>query len=160
MSKEFMKDLTARLAGKRFGVVGVGNVMKGDDGAGPEVVAALEKLKFPFPMVDATEVPENYAGWVPKQGLEAVLFVDAVDFGGKPGECRVIPFEHLMISASNTHRMSLHYTVMYLRDEWEGDAVLVGIQPERLTLGEGLSAAVAAAVERLAGLLAGAAAAV
>jgi hydrogenase 3 maturation protease len=157
MSGESMKDLTARLAGKRFGVVGVGNVMKGDDGAGPEVVAALEKRKFRLPIVDATEVPENYAGWVPKQGLEAVLFIDAVDFGGKPGECRVIPFEHLMISASNTHRMSLHYTVMYLRDEWEGDAVLVGIQPERLTLGEGLSEAVAAAVERLADLLAGAA---
>ena len=155
-----MKDLAARLAGKRFGVVGVGNVMKGDDGAGPEVVAELAEREFTLPMVDATEVPENYAGWVPKQGLDAVVFVDAVDFGGDPGECRLIPFEHLMISASNTHRMSLHYTVMYLRDEWEGDAILVGIQPERLTLGEGLSDAVAAGVERLAILLAGAASAV
>ncbi len=152
-----LEDLKRRLEGKRFGVVGVGNMMKGDDGAGPETVSRLEELGFPLPMADATEVPENYAGWVPKQGLEAVVFVDAVDFGGEPGECRVIPFEHLMISASNTHRMSLHYTVMYLRDEWEGDAILVGIQPERLTLGEGLSEAVAAGVEHLAGKLDGAA---
>jgi hydrogenase 3 maturation protease len=144
-----LKDLASRLGGKRFGVVGVGNVMKGDDGAGPEVVAELQKRGFTLPCVDATEVPENYAGWVPKQELEAVVFVDAVEFGGEPGECRVIPFEHLMISASNTHRMSLHYTVMFLRDEWEGDAILVGIQPKRMTLGEGLSVEVSVGVERL-----------
>jgi hydrogenase 3 maturation protease len=148
--KDTLNDLKERLTGKRFGVVGVGNVMKGDDGAGPELVAELVRRRFPLPCVDATEVPENYAGWVPKQELEAVVFVDAVDFGGKPGECRVIPFEHLMISASNTHRMSLHYTVRYLRDEWDGDAILVGIQPKGLELGDGLSEEVAAGVERIA----------
>ena len=144
-----LEDLTARLRGKRFGVVGVGNVMKGDDGAGPEVVAELIRRGFELPCVDATEVPENYAGWVPKQDLEAVVFVDAVDFGGEPGECRVIPFEHLMISASNTHRMSLHYTVMFLRDEWEGDAILVGVQPGSMKLGDGLSAEAVKGVEML-----------
>lgn len=153
-----LKDLAARLEGKRFGVVGVGNVMKGDDGAGPEVVTELQRRSFTLPCVDATEVPENYAGWVPKQDLEAVVFVDAVEFGGEPGECRIIPFEHLMISASNTHRMSLHYTVMYLRDQWEGDAILVGIQPKSVTLGEGLSGEVSAGVERLANVMLGAAA--
>jgi hydrogenase 3 maturation protease len=151
--EDSLKDLAARLKGKRFGVVGVGNVMKGDDGAGPELVAELLRRGFTLPCVDATEVPENYGGWVPKQELEAVVFIDAVDFGGEPGECRVIPFEHLMISASNTHRMSLHYTVMFLRDEWEGDAILVGVQPKRLTLGEGLSEEVAAGVDKLATVL-------
>lgn len=150
---ELLKDLTVRLRGKRFGVVGVGNVMKGDDGAGPELVAELGKRGFSLPCVDATEVPENYAGWVPKQELEAVVFVDAIEFGGEPGECRLIPFEHLMISASNTHRMSLHYTVMFLRDEWEGDAILVGVQPGSMKLGDGLSTEVAKGVEMLASIL-------
>ena len=148
-----MSDLAARLKGKRFGVVRVGNVMKGDDGAGPELVAELVRRDFPLPCVDATEVPENYAGWVPKQELEAVVFVDAVDFGGEPGECRVVPFEHLMISASNTHRMSLHYTVMFLRDQWEGDAILVGVQPKSMKLGDGLSNEVAAGVENVVKIL-------
>ena len=152
---EFLKELEERLAGKRFGVVGVGNAMRGDDGAGPEVVAELMKRGFKLPCVDATEVPENYAGWVPKHDIEAVVFVDAVEFGGVPGECRVIPFEHLMISASATHRMSLHYTVMYLRDQWEGDAILVGVQPKDMTLGEGLSKEVSAGFERLAYTLLG-----
>jgi hydrogenase maturation protease len=75
----------ARLKGKRFGVVGVGNVLKGDDGAGPALVALLASRGARFPFVDACEVPENYGGWVAKQGLDAVVFVDAVDFGGVPG---------------------------------------------------------------------------
>ena len=145
-----LKELSERLEGRRFGVIGVGNVMKGDDGAGPAVVAELSSLRFPLPLVDATEVPENYAGWVPKQNLEAVVFVDAVDFGGRPGECRVIPLEKLMVSASNTHRLSLHYTILYLRDEWEGDAILVGVQPKGIKLGDGLSEEVSAAVGELA----------
>jgi hydrogenase 3 maturation protease len=145
-----LKDLSERLKGKRFGVIGVGNVMKGDDGAGPAVVAELARLGFTFPLVDATEVPENYAGWVPKQKLDVVVFVDAVDFGGRPGECRVIPLDRLMVSASNTHRLSLHYTVLFLRDEWEGDAILVGVQPKALKLGDGLSAEVSDGVKELA----------
>ena len=148
-----LKDLAARLKGKRFGVVGVGSVMRGDDGAGPEVVAELQRRGFKMPCVDAAEVPENYGGWVPKQELEAVVFVDAVEFGGEPGECRVIPFEHLMISASNTHRMSLHYTVQYLRDQWEGDAILVGIQPKSMKLGEGLSREVGIGVDTMATIM-------
>ncbi len=148
-----LKDLATRLEGKRFGVVGVGSVMRGDDGAGPELVVELQRRGFPLPCVDAAEVPENYGGWVPKQELEAVVFVDAVEFGGEPGECRLIPFEHLMISASNTHRMSLHYTVQYLRDQWEGDAILVGIQPKSMKLGEGLSDEISAGVARLAAAL-------
>jgi len=53
------QNLTARLKGKRFGVVGVGNVLKGDDGAGPALVALLAWRGAAFTNVDASEVPEN-----------------------------------------------------------------------------------------------------
>lgn len=144
------------LKGKRFGVIGVGNVLKGDDGAGPSVVASLQRRGVRFPLVDASEVPENYGGWVEKRGLEKVVFIDAVDFGGSPGEVRIVPLEDLMISASSTHRLSLHYMITYLKDGWEGEAILIGIQPASLKLGEGLSGEVAAAVEGVACALSGA----
>lgn len=150
------KEILERLRGKRFGVVGVGNILRGDDGAGPSVVAAL-RGRFAHPMVDASEVPENYGGWVMKEGLESVVFVDAVEFGGEPGEFRIIPLEKLMVSASSTHRLSLHYVIKFLEEEWNGDAVLVGVQPKHLTLGEGLSEEAAGGVEALASALAEAA---
>jgi hydrogenase 3 maturation protease len=147
------QGIAARLEGRRFGVVGVGNVLKGDDGAGPALVALLASRGARFPYVDACEVPENYGGWVVKQGLEAVVFVDAVDFGGVPGEWRVIPFEDLMRSASSTHRLSLHFLIRYLTEQWKGEAVLVGVQPKSLKLDDGLSTEVEAGVKELAAAL-------
>ena len=152
-SQDVAQSIATRLEGKRFGVVGVGNVLRGDDGAGPALVALLASLGARFPYADACEVPENYGGWVVKQGLEAVVFVDAVDFGGAPGERRVIPFEDLMRSASSTHRLSLHFLIRYLTEEWKGEAVLVGVQPKSLKLGEGLSGEVEAATRELAAAL-------
>lgn len=150
------EEIVKRLSGRRFGVVGVGNTLKGDDGAGPEVIALLGG-RIAAPIVDASEVPENYGGWVVKESLESVIFVDAVDFGGEPGEFRIIPLQKLLFSASSTHRLSLHYVIRYLEEEWGGDAILVGVQPKSLKLGDGLSAEVAEGVRALADALAAAA---
>ncbi|MFA4947439.1 MAG: hydrogenase maturation protease [Candidatus Krumholzibacteriia bacterium] len=143
------QSIGARLKGKRFGVVGVGNVFKGDDGVGPALVALLASRGAAFPIVDASEVPENYGGWVAKQGFDVAIFVDAVDFGGAAGEWRVIPFEDLMHSASSTHRLSLHFLIHYLTEQWKGEPVLVGVQPKSLKLGDGLSPEVEAGVREL-----------
>ena len=149
---ETSKELISRLSRARFGVVGVGNALKGDDGAGPALVAHLAgRARFPF--VDASEVPENYGGWVAKQGLDVVLFVDAVEFGGAPGEWRLIGIEELMHSASSTHRLSLHFLIRYLKEQWKGEALLIGIQPKSMKLGEGLSPEVEAGIKELAGIL-------
>ncbi len=142
-------ELMERLRGRRFGVVGVGNVFRGDDGAGPELIRMMEG-RFGLPMVDAAEVPENYGGWVAKMGLEAVVFFDAVEFGGRPGEIRIIPLQKLMLSATTTHNLSLHYVILYLEQEWGGEAILVGIEPKSLELDAGLSAEVREGVEKLA----------
>jgi hydrogenase maturation protease len=143
-------NVAARLAGKSFGVVGVGNALKGDDGAGPALVALLAAKGARFPMVDASEVPENYGGWVVRRGLECAVFVDAVDFGGAPGEWRLIPFEDLMHSASSTHRLSLHFLIRYLTEEWKGEAILIGVQPKSMKLGEELSSEVGAGIREIA----------
>ena len=146
-------ELASRLRGKRFGVVGIGNVLRGDDGAGCLVVERLQG-RLDLPLVDCGEVPENYGGWVERRGLEAVVYIDAVDFGGRPGEVRVVPLGMLMESATNTHNLSLHYVIRYLEEEWDGDAILVGIQPEAWHFGAAVCEEVTAGVERLAGILA------
>ncbi len=146
---EVFDELISRLKGRRFGVVGVGNVLKGDDGAGCRLVEKLEG-KIDLPVVDACEVPENYGGWVERRGLEAVIYVDAVEFEGEPGEVRIIPLENLMMSASSTHSLSLHYMIKYLEMEWGGDPILVGVKPASMRLDEGLSDAVEEGISRLA----------
>ena len=142
--------IVERLRGRRFGVVCVGNDFRGDDGAGPALAALLAGRKIAAPVVDATEVPENYGGWPAKEGLESVLFVDAVEMGAEPGVFQIIPLGKLMVSASSTHRLSLHFTIRFLENDWDGDAFLVGVQPKSIELDAGLSDEVRAGVEALA----------
>lgn len=149
---DIREKLLERLRGKRFGVVGIGNVLKGDDGAGCAVIEKLQG-RMDLPLVDCAEVPENYGGWVERQKLESVVYIDAVDFGGEPGEVRIVPLEKMMMSASSTHSLSLHYMILYLKNEWDGDAIMVGIQPKSLTLGDQLCGPVREGVEELAGIL-------
>jgi len=153
-----LEELIRRIRGKRFGVVGIGNVLRGDDGAGCRVAELLEG-KLDMPVVDAAEVPENYGGWVARRNLETVIYVDAVEFDGEPGEARIIPLENLMMSASSTHSLSLHYMIKYLEDEWGGDPILVGIQPVSMELNDPLSPEVESGAERVAESLIRAAAA-
>ncbi len=141
-------ELLGRLEGKRFGVVGIGNVIKGDDGAGCLVVEKLGE-DFSMPTVDCAEVPENYGGWVERRELEAVVYVDAVEFAGEPGEVSIIPLEKMMQSATSTHHLSLHYMIKFLKDEWTGDAIMIGIQPVSMMIGEGVCDEVAAGAEQL-----------
>ena len=150
--KGFEEELLERLAGKRFGVVGIGNVIKGDDGVGCLVVEKLGE-DFAMPTVDCAEVPENYGGWVERRGLEAVLYVDAVEFGGRPGEVQIIPLEKMMESATSTHHLSLHYMIRFLQEEWTGDAIMIGIQPVSMMIGEDVCAEVAAGAELLVEIL-------
>ena len=148
----FEEELQDKLKGKRFGVVGIGTVIKGDDGAGCVLVEKLG-AEFPMPTVDCAEVPENYGGWVERRDLEAAVYVDAIDFGGEPGEVRIVPLEKMMETATSTHHLSLHYMIRFLKEEWDGEAIMVGIQPGSMELGDGVSEAVEAGVERLAAVL-------
>jgi len=143
-----LNELKEKLKGSRFGLIGVGNIFRGDDGAGPRLIEKLTGA-VSFPVIDASEVPENYSGWILKSDLKRIVFVDAVEFGGVPGEVRLIPVEQLMISASSTHRMSLHFMVWYLKENWDGEALLLAIQPASLELTDKLSNEVQVAVEEL-----------
>ncbi len=150
--KDLKNRLHARLKGKRFGVVGIGNVIKGDDGAGCAVIEGLEG-KIDLPIVDCAEVPENYGGWVERKNLESVVYIDAIDFGGEPGEVKIVSLEKMMMSASSTHTLSLHYMILFLKNEWKGDPIMVGIQPESMELDDGLSDKVKRGVDELVAIL-------
>ncbi len=148
MKDDLRTQLKKRLKGKRFGIVGIGNVIKGDDGAGCAVIEGL-RGKTEMPIVDCAEVPENYGGWVERRSLDSVIYIDAIDFGGEPGEVRIVPLEKMMMSASSTHSLSLHYMILYLKNEWKGDPIMIGIQPKSLGLDEEISAEVRSGVEKL-----------
>ena len=71
----------------RVAVVGVGQRLRGDDGAGPAVAQRLAPLAdAALLVVDAGHAPENCLGPIVRFRPDAILFVDAARGGLAPGE--------------------------------------------------------------------------
>jgi hydrogenase maturation protease len=77
---------------KRILVAGIGNVLRGDDGFGPAVIAALEARTDLPAGVQVVEVGIGGISLVHElmAGYEALIIVDAVERDGRPGSLYVL----------------------------------------------------------------------
>jgi hydrogenase 3 maturation protease len=147
------EELEAHLRGRVL-IVGVGNVLRGDDGAGPAVVASLAgRVDEEVALLDASEVPENYLGTMTAAQPDSILVVDAVDLGAEPGRAGLLREDQLTTQGGSTHHFPLRLLLQFLREETSAEACLLGLQPARIGPAEELSDPVRAAVPALAGLL-------
>jgi len=132
-------------------VVGVGNALRGDDGFGPAVVAALEPSDRLF-LFNVHAVPESFLVPMVNSGCAGVLFVDAADLGAEPGRVALVPAEHLGEVDVSTHAISLALVAEAIRDLARRESgrrvvcALVGAQPSDLRTADRLSPAVRRAV--------------
>jgi len=138
----------------RVVLLGVGNRLRGDDAAGPELIEILKKRppdvgKEIF-LFDGEEVPENYL--IPMANLKPnlVIIVDAVDFGSRPGTIKLFPIRQIPQGSFSTHRLSLRFLGSYLEKETQAKIYLLGIQPKSIKLEEKLSLEVKKALSDLA----------
>ena len=143
-----LERLAEALAG-RVCVVGIGNRLAGDDGAG-SAVAERVAGRIAGRVIDAGVAPENHLEPMLLDEPDTILLVDAVDFGGAPGEVRILDARALATGGLSTHATSLRMVRDYLSARSPARVVLVGIQPGHLRLGDGLSAEVQASVTAVA----------
>jgi len=145
------EQLRERLAGK-VAVVGVGNVLRGDDAAGCRVARLLRPTPRCWPFV-AGEVPEAVLFQVVAARPDTVVFVDAVDLGAEPGSVALLEEDQLAGYCPTTHRIPLRLLMEILRRETKADVFLLAIQPERVRLGSRVGVRVEASVELLVAVL-------
>ena len=93
---------------KRTVILGIGNILKGDDGVGIEIVNKLQGVKLPqnIKLIDAGVVPENYIASINDFGPEIVLLIDAVYFDAPAGMTRLFEEKDLEFYGFSTHNMS------------------------------------------------------
>lgn len=150
------------VAGPRVLVVGVGNVLNGDDGFGVEVARKLADRPLPA----GVKVTETGIGGIHlvhelMEGYDALVVVDAIDRGRPPGTVMVIEAEVLDVSEMETaarhdlladmHLATPERALMVARavGVLPERTVIVGCQPRQVeTLGAGLTDEVATAVDR------------
>ena len=144
-------ELQTLLVG-RICVVGVGNRYRSDDAAGPRVIDLCRSEKSGV-WIDAGVAPENFLERIARTNPDVVLIVDAVDFGGTPGECQIMDINIMEMVVISTHSLSLRMLGDYLAIRTDARVSVLAIQPEVIDMGEGLSDPVARSVHAMSVLL-------
>ena len=130
-------------------VIGIGNRLKGDDAAGPELIDRLTG-RSRFHCLDTGVAPENYLEKIVRIKPDTILLVDAMDFGGKAGDSRLFAADQITGGGLSSHALSLRMTCDYLHQRISAHIFILGIQPSQVNMNRPLSAAVKAGVEKLA----------
>ncbi|MGQ9678274.1 MAG: hydrogenase 3 maturation endopeptidase HyCI [bacterium] len=131
-------------------VVGVGNRWRRDDGVGCRVATLLQEQGLE--VIDAEMVPENFLEVIIRDKPARVLFVDACDFGGTPGEFRIFTIEELeglKFSGFSTHTLPLKLLAELINTGCGAQVWFLGIQPDDIAVGEGLSHPVESALPQI-----------
>ena len=141
---------------KRVLIGGIGNVLLGDDGVGPYVVALLEqryRFSEPVELVDlgtpGLDLIEYFAG------ADLVILIDAVTNGAEPGTItryhRADVLRHAAPQRLDPHSPALSETLLAadMLGVAPANFLLIGISPQAMDSGAPLSAAVIEAAERV-----------
>jgi hydrogenase maturation protease len=141
-------------------ILGVGNVLFGDDAIGIEIVKRLREI-FPNDVASEVEIIDGGTSGLYLlpylENRERVLIVDAVDFKGTPGQILEISGDHIprfIGTKLSEHQVNLHevLSLLDLLDAKPDDIRLIGIQPRHQRFAEPLSeearSAIPAVMER------------
>jgi len=130
-------------------IVGIGNTLKGDDGAGSVICERLAG-KICVEVIDSGTVPENYIQPIIKKTPQNLLIIDAIDFGASPGAIKIFKPEQLDSSVTSTHTLSPRLFADMVCQSIKVDVYFLGIQPVHTRLGDSMSPQVYQAVRQLA----------
>jgi hydrogenase 3 maturation protease len=153
-----------QLRGSKTLIIGIGNTLKGDDGAGPLVCERLAQAspsatpkqagKTHAEVIDAGTVPENYIQTIIKKAPQNLLIIDAIDFGAPPGAMDIFRPEQISSFTFSTHSPSPRLFIDMITRQIKVDVYLIGIQPAQTQLGQSTSTPVSKAIQQLSQALA------
>jgi hydrogenase maturation protease len=136
-------------------VLGLGNILLGDEGVGVRVVERLLEL-YEFPqevqVLDGGTLALDLLPYV--EDADRLLVIDALEMGTEPGTIARLEGDQVPAFLSikiSSHQMGLAdvLAAARLRDLYPGELVLWGVQPGAMSAGLELSSPVAAQVEVL-----------
>ena len=145
-------------------IIGVGQTMRGDDGAGPAAVKAwVERYPQTLSTIQIRTEIEELPGLSLLsllQGSDAAIIVDAVQSNNKPGTLHLIQDDTQFLShekAQSAHNLGVQETLALARllrlDDLPELITIIGIEVENVALGENLSINVQNAIPKAADLI-------
>ncbi len=126
-------------------IVGMGNRIKSDDGAGIYISEELRKQGIENIVIAENSI-ENYIGKINRHKANIILMIDAMDMDEEPGYFKIVPIDRIMNTTTNTHNLSLRTISSFFEAE---NQWVLGIQPEEVSFGIGLTPRVQSAADRI-----------
>lgn len=136
-----LTELKARLTEIEPGrtvYLGIGNILRGDDGIGPRLAAKLSGMGMKA--VDAGTVPENHIRSMARLEPDTVIIIDAVHLERDPGSVELLEKEDIAGGTGfTTHTLSPVLVMERLEAETGAEVLLLAIQPRDLGFGVPMS---------------------
>jgi len=127
-----LKDLD-KIINTDFIIVGIGNELRGDDGAG--IYTARKGMKESAgKFIDAGMAIENHIFKITARDEKLVFIVDALSGNGETGEIKVIALDKLDSQGISTHSLSLKMIDQFFKEAGQ-KVYLVGIQASDSSIG-------------------------
>lgn len=124
--------------------IGVGNVLKSDDGVGVIICnQIIERANITTLTVEVSI--ENYIGKINSLNPGTIVILDCMELGSSPGSSRLVALDDVEDITFNTHNISLGR----LADFFKYPTYILGIQPQTTAFGDELSPPVLTAANRL-----------
>jgi len=119
---------------KRILFVGIGNLLKKDDGAGVYISSGITR-KANREVLTVEVSLENYIGKINSIDPDILVLIDCVEMGFAPGTYKLMSVSKIEDSTFNTHNISLRR----ISEFFTMPVYLLGIQPEKIDFGENMS---------------------
>jgi len=131
-------------------IIGIGNIMRGDDGFGPKLIESLKSKNTKANLFDCGTVPENYIFPILGTSCDTVILVDAANLKTEPGSMKVLTLGELSGAGLSTHNASIRlFTDLLMTGKDDLNIFAVTVQPKTIAFGESLSAEVLESVDKL-----------
>jgi hydrogenase 3 maturation protease len=114
--------------------VGIGNLLKMDDGVGVYISRALNDREN-ISSITAEVSIENYIGKINSLNPDILVIIDCVDIRSVAGTFKILDINQVQDFTFNTHNISLKR----LSDFFKMPVFILGIQPEKIDFGENIS---------------------
>jgi len=138
-------------------IIGIGNLIKSDDGAGLRVISSLEgRVPAGVELVEGSVYCADLFNFL--DGKKKAIFVDAIDVGEEPGA--VFRFDPQEVKQKAALSVSVHDFGLYeliatarLMGQCPEEIVIFAIQVDHVEFGDQLTEKVAAAVPKVCDLV-------
>ena len=127
-------DAFHQIKEKKILFVGIGNVLKSDDGVGVYISKHIH-IHNNISVLTVEVSIENYIGKINSLDADTLVLLDCMDFQKPPGSWKIIPVSQLNGYTTNTHNISLDK----VSELFNATAYILGVQPRHLEFGENLS---------------------